>query len=217
MNTFHGLRSLTVASLGCLNGLCAIAQIEGGTTYGGLAVGRATSSFNEQRMTNSLLGAGVTTTTLSSDTRGNAFKLFGGYQFNRNVAVEAGYFNLGKFGFSGDTAPAGTVDGRLKVHGFNLDLVGTVPLTTNLSALARVGAQYARTRATFGATGAALPAGGSRKESDTNAKWGLGLQYAFSPSLLMRAEVERHRIADTVGSHGNADVVTVGLVFPFGR
>jgi OOP family OmpA-OmpF porin len=217
MNTLHGLRALTIAGLGGLTAMGALAQAEAGYTYGGLSFGRATTSFDERAMAGSLLGAGTSVTGLSSDTRGNAFKLFGGYQMNRNLAIEAGYFNLGKFGFSADTTPAGTLDGRMKIQGANLDLVGTLPLTTNLSALGRVGAQYSRTRSSFDATGAALPTSGSRKESHTNAKWGLGLQYAISPALMLRAEVERLRTANGVGGHGNVNVASLGLVFPFGR
>jgi len=134
MNTLHGLRALTIAGLGGLSAAGALAQAEGGYTYGGLSFGRATTSFDERAIAGSLLGAGTSVTSLSSDTRGNAFKLFGGYQINRNMAVEAGYFNLGKFGFSADTTPAGTLDGRMRIQGANLDLVGLLPLTTNLSA-----------------------------------------------------------------------------------
>jgi OOP family OmpA-OmpF porin len=43
------------------------------------------------------------------------------------------------------------------------------------------------------------------------------MQYEFSPSFLMRAEAERYRINDAVGNHGNVNMVSVGLVFPFGR
>jgi len=38
--------------------------------------------------------------------------------------VEGGYFNLGKFGFTASTTPAGTLTGTIKLQGVNLDAVG---------------------------------------------------------------------------------------------
>jgi len=46
---------------------------------------------------------------------------------------------------------------------------------------------------------------------------GAGLQYAFSPSFLVRGEAERYRVNDAVGNHGDVDMVSISLVFPFGR
>ncbi|MFZ2986478.1 OmpA family protein, partial [Ideonella sp.] len=48
-------------------------------------------------------------------------------------------------------------------------------------------------------------------------KLGAGVQYAFSPSLLMRGEAERYRINDSVGHHGAVTMLSVSLVVPFGR
>jgi OOP family OmpA-OmpF porin len=55
----------------------------------------------------------------------------------------------------------------------------------------------------------------SKREVDV--KVGAGLQYAFSPSFLMRGEVTRFRINDAVGNHPNVNVYGISLVFPFGR
>jgi OOP family OmpA-OmpF porin len=113
----------------------------------------------------------------------------------------------------------GTYSGEFRVQGANLGLVGTLPFTENLSGLARIGVQYARTRANIAGTGAAAATVTNPNPSDreTNAKIGLGLQYAFSPSFLMRGEVERFRISDAVGNHPQVAMYSVSLVFPFGR
>jgi OmpA-OmpF porin, OOP family len=216
MTSTHGPRLLTLAGIACLAGGSAFAQ-DSGDTYFGLSAGQANSHFDEGRIARSVLPPAVTIGSLADDTRGKAFKLFGGYQFNRNLALEAGYFNLGQFGLSANTAPAGTLAGRFKVQGFNLDLVGTLPLSTNLSAIGRVGAQYAKVRSDFSATGAASPTLGSRTDKGTNVKYGVGLQYAFSPSVLLRGEVERYRVAEPMGGRGNINVASLSLVFPFGR
>lgn len=217
MTSSHRPRLLTLAGLVCLASTGALAQPDPGTTYVGLGAGQANSQVDEARIANSLLAPGVTTTSLSDDTRGRAFKVFGGYQFNRNIALQAGYFNLGKFGFSANTAPPGTLDSAFKVQGFSLDLVGTLPLTDRLSALAGIGAQYAKTKADFRSSGAASPVPSQLKKSGTNVKYGAGLQYALSPAMLLRGEVERYRVNDPIGGRGHINVASLSLVFPLGR
>ena len=143
--------------------------------------------------------------------------MFGGYQINRILGVELGFFDLGKLGVSATTLPAGSLDGQLKAQGGNLDLVGTMPVTERLSVLGRVGAHYTRTRASFTGTGAVTPLSPTPSERETNVKLGLGLQYAFTPSVLLRGEMERYQVNDAVGHRGGVNVVSVGLVFPFGR
>ena len=219
MKPTNAMQLLSLAGIGTLMTLSAApaAAQEGGYYYGGLSLGKSQAKIDEERITARLLASGLTTTGMSKDERDTAFKLFGGYQFNRNFAVEAGYFNLGKFGFTSTTTPAGTLNGQIKLQGLNLDLVGTLPLTENLSAIGRVGAQRASARDSFSGTGAVTVLNANPHKSDVNYKFGAGLQYAFSPSLLMRAEAERYRINDAVGNHGGVNLFSVSLVIPFGR
>jgi OOP family OmpA-OmpF porin len=210
------LRLFTLAGIGSLMALPALAQDS--YYYGGLSVGTARAKLKEERLTAVQL-PGVAITSVKPDDRETAFKVFGGYQLNRYIGFEAGYFSLGKFTYQASTNPAGTLDGKLNFKGLNADLVGTIPITENLAAIGRVGAQVTRTRASFSGTGAGAnpvdPAPNSRK---TNYKAGAGLQYAFSPSVLARAELERYRVNEAVGGqHGLINVFSVGLVFPFGR
>ena len=219
MKPTNAMQLLSLAGIGTLMTLSAApaAAQEGGYYYGGLSLGKSQAKIDEERITARLLASGLTTTGMSKDERDTAFKLFGGYQFNRNFAVEAGYFNLGKFGFTSTTTPAGTLNGQIKLQGLNLDLVGTLPLTENLSAIGRVGAQRASARDSFSGTGAVTVLNANPHKSEVNYKFGAGLQYAFSPSLLMRAEAERYRINDAVGNHGGVNLFSVSLVIPFGR
>lgn len=211
------LRLSILAGLGSLLAASAFAQ-EGGYPYVGLSVGQSRAKIDEERITANLLGAGLTTTSMTRDESDTAYKLFGGYQLNRYVALEGGYFNLGKFGFTSTTAqPAGTLNGSIKLQGLNLDLVGTLPLGERFSVIGRVGAQSARARDTFSGSGAVSVLNPSPSKRETNFKLGAGLQYAFSPSLLLRGEAERYRINDAVGNKGDVNVYSVSLVIPFGR
>lgn len=219
MNKTPALHMIGLAGLGTLMTLVSVpahAQ-EAGYFYGGGSLGQSRAKIDVDRINASLTDAGLTTTSMSRDERDTAYKLFGGYQLNRNFAIEGGYFKLSKFGFSSTTTPAGTLDGQIKLQGLNLDLVGTLPLVGSLSAIGRVGAQYAQTRDTFNGGGAVTVLNRNPSKRAANYKFGAGLQYEISPALLVRAEAERYRIDDAMGNHGDVNLYSVGLVIPFGR
>ena len=92
-----------------------------------------------------------------------------------------------------------------------------MPIGEKFSAFGRVGVNRAETRDTFTGTGRVGVLNPSPSKRDTNYKFGVGLQYAFTNALSMRAEVERYRIDDAVGNVGDIDLVSVGLVYRFGR
>ena len=143
--------------------------------------------------------------------------LFLGYQMNRYLGLEGGYFNLGKQGFKTTTTPGGFLDGEVRVQGANLDLVATVPLSSNLSLIGRAGATYGRTRTEFSTGGAAATTNPHPSDRSGNPKLGLGLQYAFNDHFVVRGEAEACRVSDAVGSHSRINMYSVSLVFPFGR
>jgi OOP family OmpA-OmpF porin len=216
MTSNHTLLLLTRVALGCLLATSAFAQ-DGGYFYGGLSVGQSRARIDDERITSGLLASGLTTTAMTLDERDTAYKAFGGYQFNRYLGVEGGYFHLGRFGFNSTTSPTGTLDGRIKLDGGNLDLVATVPLGEQLALIGRLGAQYARARDRFTSTGAVTIDDPNPRSNEVNPKLGFGLQYAVSRSFLVRAEAERYRVNDAVGNNGGVNVFSLSLVFPFGR
>jgi OOP family OmpA-OmpF porin len=210
-----------LARLACLSTLAAamagsVHAQDTSYPYFGLSAGQSHSQLNAADTTNSLLGAGKNATLQWQEQQDTAYKLFGGYQFNRNIAIEAGYFNLGKFTFH-NTAPGGALDGTYEVEGLNLDLIGTLPISERFSAFGRLGAQYANTRDAFTGTGTLAPGLGSSSKRDTNLKVGVGLQYDLTPSMQLRGEAERYRINDGFDNRGDVNVFSLSLVFPVGR
>ncbi len=184
--------------------------------YGGINLGQSRAKIDDVRITSGLLGGGFTSASIANDERDTGYKFFGGYQINRNFALEGGYFDLGKFGFTATTVPLGTLTGTIKVKGVNLDLVGMLPISEKFSAFGRIGITRAKTEDTFTGSGLVRVLNPNPRARDSNAKVGLGLQYAFTDSLGMRAEVERYRINDAVGNRGDIDLVSLGLVYRFG-
>jgi OmpA-OmpF porin, OOP family len=207
---------LTMAALSALCSAPALAQ-DDSHYYLGIGVGQARARLEDRLVSGSLGGSGLATTMLGHDERHSAYKVFGGYQFNRNWGVELGYFHLGRFGIAATTTPTGTLNGEFRVQGVNVDVVGTLPFTNRFSGLARLGAQYARTRTSLVATGDLARADTNPSDREANVKFGLGLQYAFSSGFQMRAEVERFRVSDALGNHPHVAMYSVSAVFPFGR
>lgn len=210
------LRLLVLTGLGPVFAVPALAQ-QDNYFYGGLSLGASQAKIDQQRIAASLLGAGLASSSFERDERGRAFRVFGGYQINRNFGIEAGYFDLGQFGFTTITAPAGMLGGQIKLQGLNLDLVGTLPISERFSVLGRVGVQNTRARDRFVGSGAVSVLNPNPSQRETSYKFGGGLQYEVSPSFFVRGEVERYRVNDAVGNQGDVNLYSVSLVFPFGR
>jgi len=206
--------TLGLAALAAVASPWAMAQESG--WYGGANVGRSAATIDDARINSGLLSGGFTSSTIVDDDRSTGYKIFGGYQVNKNFAVEGGYFDLGHFGYTATTVPAGTLNGNIKLRGLNLDLVGIVPLTEKFSAFGRAGLNYAQARDSFSGTGAVQVGNPNPRKNDTNYKLGLGLQYALNESLAVRAEAERYRVNDAIGNKGHVDLFSVGLVYRFG-
>ena len=185
--------------------------------YAGASLGQARATIDRQRIGQSLTANGATLTSMTTDERALGYSLFLGKQLNRNFAIEAGYFDLGKFSVDATTSGNGTFRGEAGFKGGNVDLVGQYPLTERFSLLGRVGMQYARTTTHFTGNRLAAVTNPNPTESKLNAKFGVGLEYKFSEALAMRGEVQRFRMNDAVGNRGDVDLLSVGLVYKFGR
>ena len=184
--------------------------------YMGISAGESKAHIDNVRITQDLLGAGLTADSLTEDRRATGYKAFLGFPINPYWAVETGYFDLGRFGFTANTTPSGSLNGTARIKGLNLDLVGTLPITDRWSLLGRVGAAYAQTRDNFSGTGAVSVTNPSPSKRETNYKYGFGTQYAFTPALTLRLEAERYRVNDAVGNRGDVDLISLGLVYRFG-
>lgn len=209
------LSLLALALLGAVSSSAVFAQDTPGFYIGG-NIGTTQSDFNNDSISSTLARRGFRVNSMTEDDSSSGYKLFGGYQLNRNFAVEGGYFDLGRFNYAFNTTPLGTFASDTRVRGLNLDLVGLLPLTEQFAVFGRVGAAYAQSRANFTRTGALPLSGASTRRNDTNLKVGLGLQYAITEALAVRAELERYRINDPVRNRGYIDMASVGLVYRFG-
>ncbi|HYR34373.1 MAG TPA: outer membrane beta-barrel protein, partial [Burkholderiales bacterium] len=71
------------------------------------------------------------------DDKDTAFKIFGGYQFNKNFAAEFGYTDLGKAKFSDPTFSA-----EFKAYVWELSAIGAFPVMDAFSIYGRLGGYW---------------------------------------------------------------------------
>ncbi|PUE11542.1 hypothetical protein B9Z51_04450 [Limnohabitans sp. T6-5] len=170
--------------------------------YIGIGAGESKANFDMRRTDPDL-----NSRNFAQDRRGAHYKAFVGFPLSPFWAIETGYFDLGRFGYSGAQSDIPWAQSRSR--GLNLDLVGTLPITDRWSLLGRVGAAYAETKENY--SGIA-----SQTTRDTNYKFGFGTEYAFTPAVTMRLEGERYRINKIMGNRSDVDVVSLSLIYRFG-
>lgn len=183
--------------------------------YIGGSIGQSAATIDDQQIQASLLTGGFTTTSLVDDDHDQGFKLFGAYRFGPHFAIEGGYFDLGEFGFTATTLPAGTLTGTAEFSGFNLDAVGFLPLSERFTAFGRIGYNAADAEVAFAGTGAVIVTMPSASGSESGLKMGIGLEYEFTERFAGRVEAERYQVGDALGNEGDIDLFTLGVVYRF--
>lgn len=147
---------------------------------------------------------------LSCDKTDTAFKIFGGYQFSRYIAAEAGYTDLGKVKGSG---PGVSVE--IKSHVWELLAVGSYPIGTSGFA------PYAKAGFYRGETKADLSGVGSGKKTNTDLTGAIGVRYDIMRNLAVRAEWQRYNKVTPPSLNGNlsgdsaVDVISIGAIYKF--
>lgn len=126
----------------------------------------------------------------------STFRLFGGYQINRNFAAEFGYHDLGQHNIGGQP---------LDSDAFELVGVGRLPFNDQLSAYAKLGAYRARSQG-FGID-----------EKTNDLTFGAGVEYGITRNVSARGEWQRYRdiAGGGVGAGSDLDVLSVGVVYRF--
>jgi OOP family OmpA-OmpF porin len=185
--------------------------------YIGASAGQSKSKLDQNGLSYLMTRDGGTMTSFSKDEKDVGYKLFLGKQVNRYLAIEGGYFDLGKFNFNGTTSTGGAERGQYDFRGVNLDLVGQLPLSERFSLLGRVGSIYSEAKSSFSGNRSFATFSPSRTEHKWTNKAGVGLEFKLTEALALRAEAERYRIHNTTGARVNADLYSLGLVYKLGR
>jgi OmpA-OmpF porin, OOP family len=200
-------KNIAIAALGLAISGAASAQVarpamapEQGL-YVGVGIGQA-----EYDACGSVAGFGGT-----CDESDQSYKLFVGYDFNRNFAAEIGYVDLGGVRATGTVgAIAATVE--TDVNGFELVGVGKFPITQNFSLIGKLG--VLRWDADARVSGAGLTGGGS--DTGTDVTFGFGLRYTLTRSIGLQADWQRYRdVGSSTSGSNDIDVLGISLLFKF--
>ncbi|MEX1221716.1 MAG: OmpA family protein [Idiomarina sp.] len=184
--------------------------------YVGAGGGVSFATIDEQEIMADLLASGFETTQFDEDDRDFGYKIFAGYQFNQNFALEGGYFDLGEFNYTATTIPAGSNTGELDFSGWNVDLVGLLPLTKRSSLIGRIGLHKGEATVNYSGTGAVNVLNPYYSNTGLDYKIGLGYQYHVNNAVSLRLEVERFRIDDAVGHDSDIDLLSLSAIYRFG-
>lgn len=197
---------LGVDALLLLAGLCAAPAAHAGEESGGY-FGAGIGQSYVSGYCSDTAGAVVT----SCDDKDTSFKVFGGYRFTRNVAVEAAYVDLGKYRATGSFLGA-PFDVNSKLTGVTLQGVGIVPFGNEFSLMGRVGAIFwdLKTSATVGG----FP--GSTSDNGVDLALGVGAQYKFTPRFGVRGDLDYYpNLGNNDTGEDNVTAVSIGVVFLF--
>lgn len=138
----------------------------------------------------------------SVDSRSEAWKVYGGYQFNKYLSVEGGYVNLNDM-----KARTGSIVTNMATQAWTLGVVASYPVTKKFSVMGKLGAAYMDADVTV-KNGAALTVRSSDDGYEPN--YGVGVSYALLDNLSVRAEWERFDRKEY-----DIDLVSAGFAMKF--
>jgi OOP family OmpA-OmpF porin len=190
------IRKVLVVSGLVLSGLLAATQASAQAFVGG-SIGQ---SDIDSDITGGLITSG------SVDGKDTAFKVFGGYMFNRHFGVEGAYVDLGEVSYSGDFFGLPVTGGKVEVSGFNVAALGSYPITEQFSVFGKIGLFIWEAEASDTTGGVPF----SAKEDGRDISFGVGVGYNFTRNLGVRLEWERFKLDEA-----DADLISVGVAWRF--
>jgi OOP family OmpA-OmpF porin len=138
------------------------------------------------------------------DDSDTGFKVFGGYSFNQNFAIEASYFDFGEASGSFDDF-VGPVSFDVGVSGLSASAVGVLPLSDMFSLFGRLGyASY-----DIDAHASVGGQSGSSSESESDLVYGAGAALSLG-QFEARAEFEAINV-----DGGDANMISLSGLFRF--
>jgi len=200
MKRSKAFAAIAVLGVGAPTGFSAsaLAQAQEPAWYLGASVGHA-------KWNTTCGNSGV-----SCDEKDTAWKLFFGYQFNRYLAAEGAYADLGKA-----TSRSSSATGEAKSSAWELVGVGSYAIgAPGFVPYAKLGFYRARTDGSVASTSGNV----SLSESEANTDWtaGLGVRYDFRRDLAVRAEWQHY---NSVGgddiADSDIDTFSLGVLYKF--
>lgn len=199
---------------GSLFGGSGESSMADGTFYGGGSVGRATHACVDtvyDDYTDTMKKTG-------DDCKTTGWKIFGGYKFTENMAVEAGYYNLGENEgkHTQEGYKAGTNTGE--ASGVGVAGVYSQPIAENIEVFGKLGAMFWNMKGESSSDYSEKVV--TSEEDGTSVLFGLGANYKLSDNWGIRGEWERYTVEyegdptdKTKSSEEDIDILSAGVTF----
>jgi OOP family OmpA-OmpF porin len=146
-------------------------------------------------------------TATSRDDKDNAWKLYGGYEFNQNWGVEVGYANFGElrnvYNVTGTNVTL-----TAKAHSVYFAGTGTLPLNDQFSVFGKLGLAANHTSATGAAGRFSISDNGNK----TSAMIGVGAAYNVTKNVAVTLEYENF---GKVAEDAKAQMWSLGARYKF--
>lgn len=156
--------------------------------YAGASVGQNRAEFKRSDYT-----AGTPGIVETQDTDHFGFKLYGGYDFNRYFAIEAGFAHLGSPEYR-YASGGGAGQAKLRQESYFAVAKGTLPLSQRFNVFAKIGVTHSRARLDVNSNSAAIQAAtglpATMSENNSRAMFGAGFEFSLFPDVLLRLEYE---------------------------
>jgi OmpA-OmpF porin, OOP family len=165
-------KTFAIAALTASFALPFAAHAQG--AYVGFNAGQATHKLDDGALT-----------AVSRDETQTAYKIYGGYNFNKNFGIEGGYTDFGKaknvYRVSGTN-----VNLDYKAQALYVAAVGTLPLSDQFSLFGKLGVTANHASATASAAGVSVNASGNK----TSALIGVGAAFNVTKNVAVALEYE---------------------------
>lgn len=161
-----------------------------GSAYIGFNIGQSNLKLNN--------GNG----TFGIDRSKNVYNLYGGSYFNDFIGVEIGYADFGRINRGG---------GQTKADGFNVGLVGKLPLAPSFNLLGRLGTTYGRTEVSSNIASGVV----AGKETGWGGSYGIGAEFLFNPQLSAVLQYDEYNLKFAGGTRDKINTTSLGLRYRF--
>lgn len=214
----HVLSAIAISMLGCGMLTAANATCTPGAYVGGQL---GWGDIHQGNFATPTIG---TTTHDNFKDTGLAGRVFGGYQFNQNLAAEAGYTKFHNATANATTTVAGigtvTTNGTIKTDAFDIVGKGILPLQNGFSVYGKLGAAYLRETGHINVTrtvgNASVSASASADAHKVLPTFGAGGTYDITQNLAADVSWMHIQMVGSSSKLANTDFVGAGLTYKFG-
>ena len=184
--------------------------------YGVGEVTRSNTSLDKNYFDGALTHNGASGLSSHDTGNGNQWRLQGGYQFNPNLAIEAGYIDFGTAKYKA-TYAGGTAHGSLKAGGFDVVGLALIPLSPDFSIFGKAGLVYANVKSSLSANGPAALASESNSTHVARPLLGVGASYKVAQNVDLRADFDHVSGLGKSSTTGkmNDNLFSIGVAYHF--